>query len=113
MLSPLNTLNTDNSVTTAMALNNFNLGGTVRNPFCPRLLAALAPALYIRAWAPPCRAGHLLSPFPEFGTITTTNNDGKSWFPFRAAQCRKKDSPKDMRFSLLTPDRSGSNHLST
>jgi len=77
---PLNTLNSDNSVTTAMALNNFNLGGTVSNPFCNTIVSGnCTSAQYVGVGATISRRT-LLSPFPEFGSITTTNNDGKSWY---------------------------------
>jgi hypothetical protein len=74
-------LNTDNSVTQAMALNNSNLGGTVRNPFCNNVTGSTCTsgALFTGAGGTISRRS-LLTPFPEFGTITTTNNDGKSWY---------------------------------
>lgn len=76
----LTTLNTDNSVTTAMALNNFNLGGTVRNPFCTTITGSSCTSPLYTGVGTTISRRTLLSPFPEFGTITTTNNDGKSWY---------------------------------
>ncbi|HYJ45413.1 MAG TPA: TonB-dependent receptor [Pyrinomonadaceae bacterium] len=63
-------LNTDNSRTAAMNSNNTFLTTTVANPF--QGLIPNANATITRA--------NLLRPFPEFGDITTTNNDGKSWY---------------------------------
>jgi hypothetical protein len=79
---PLKYLNTDNSVTTAMALNTSNLGGTVRSPFCNTVSGSTCTAggaLYTGAGGTISRRT-LLTPFPEFGAINTTNNDGKSWY---------------------------------
>ena len=63
-------LNTDNSRTTAMNNNNTFLTTSVANPF-----VGLIP----NANSTTARS-QLLRPFPEFGDITTTNNDGKSWY---------------------------------
>ena len=63
-------LNADNSRTQAMIDNNAFLIATVANPFqglIPNANASIARSA-------------LLRPFPEFGDITTTNNDGKSWY---------------------------------
>jgi hypothetical protein len=71
-------LNTDNSVTQAMALNNSNLGGTVRSPFCNTVSGSTCTAaLYTGAGGTISRRT-LLTPFPEFGAINSTNNDGSS-----------------------------------
>lgn len=67
---PLQYLNTDNSRTTAMNDNNTALTGTVANPF--RGLIPNAGSTTARS--------QLLLPFPEFGTINTTNNDGNTWY---------------------------------
>lgn len=74
-------LNLDNLRTTAMGTNNTNLGGTVRNPFCNTVTGSscTAGALYTGAGGTISRRT-LLTPFPEFGTINTTNNDGQTWY---------------------------------
>ncbi len=77
---PLNTLNADISRTVAQNTNNTNLGGTVRSPFCTTVgpVSCTSP-LYTGVGTTISRRS-LLSPFPEFGSITTTNNDGESWY---------------------------------
>jgi len=63
-------LNTDNSRTQAMIDNNTFLTTAVANPFqglIPNSNATIARSA-------------LLRPFPEFGDIVTSNNDGKSWY---------------------------------
>jgi hypothetical protein len=74
-------LNTDTQRTTAMGTNNTQLGGTVRSPFCNTvtLSSCTGGALYTGAGGTISRRT-LLTPFPEFGTINTTNNDGESWY---------------------------------
>jgi len=74
---PLNTLNADNSRTVAQNTNNTNLSATVRSPFCNTVSgsACASGALYTGAGGTISRR-QLLLPFPEFGTITTSNNDG-------------------------------------
>jgi len=67
-------LNTDNSRTQAMIDNNTFLTGTVANPF-----RTGATQLIPNANTTIARSA-LLRPFPEFGDITTSNNDGKSWY---------------------------------
>jgi hypothetical protein len=79
---PLSTLNADNSRTAAQNANNTNLGGTVRSPFCNTVSGSTCTAggaLYTGAGGTISRRT-LLTPFPEFGSITTTNNDGYSWY---------------------------------
>ncbi len=78
---PLGTLNTDSSRTAAMNTNNTNLGGSVRNPFCNTVSGSTCTsgALFTGAGGTISRR-QLLLPFPNFGTITTTNNDGKTWY---------------------------------
>jgi hypothetical protein len=71
---PLRFLNTDNSRTTAMNTNNSNLTGTVTNPF-----RSGSTQLIPNAGTTVARSS-LLVPFPDFGTINTTNNDGKTWY---------------------------------
>jgi hypothetical protein len=66
-------LNTDNSRTTAMVNNNTFLTTAVANPF-----AGLLPGTSLNNAT--IARSQLLKPFPEFGDITTTNNDGKSWY---------------------------------
>jgi len=69
---PNSYLSTDNSRTAAMNAINSNLTTSLTgfNPF-----AGLIP----NASANTTR-GQLLRPFPEFGDVLTTNNDGKSWY---------------------------------
>ena len=75
---PSKFLNTDSSRTVAMNTNNTNLGGSVGNPFCTtRSLGNCTGALFTGAGANTTRR-QLLLPFPDFGTITTTNNDGET-----------------------------------
>jgi hypothetical protein len=70
---PLQYLNTDNSRTAAMNANNTWLTGVVTNPF-----AGLLPgSSYNNATI---ARSQLLRPYPEFGDITTTVNDGKTWY---------------------------------
>jgi hypothetical protein len=77
---PSQFLNLDSSRTVAMNNNNTNLGGTVRNPFCnTQSLSGCTSALFTGAGNTVTRRS-LLSPFPEFGTINTTNNDGETWY---------------------------------
>lgn len=78
---PLSLLNADNSRTVAMQTNNTQLGGTVQNPFCNTITGSTCTsgALFTGAGGTISRR-QLLLPFPNFGTITTTNNDGKSWY---------------------------------
>jgi hypothetical protein len=78
---PLSTLNTDNSRTAAQNTNNTNLGGTVRNPFCNTVSGSTCTsgALYTGAGGTISRR-QLLLPFPDFGSVTATNNDGKTWY---------------------------------
>src|SRR4030095_14188074 len=74
-------LNIDNSRTAAQGTNNTNLGATVRNPFCNTVSGSscTAGALFTGAGGTITRRT-LLTPFPEFGAINTTNNDGESWY---------------------------------
>jgi hypothetical protein len=66
-------LNTDNSRTAAMNANNTFLTGSVANPF-----AGLLPGTSFNNAT--ISRSQLLRPYPAFGDITTTNNDGKSWY---------------------------------
>lgn len=68
-------LSTDNTRTAAMTANNTLLAQTVVNPFVglgDYAGTGLANANIARS--------QLLKPFPNFGDITTSNNDGKSWY---------------------------------
>jgi Carboxypeptidase regulatory-like domain len=82
---PLTFLSTDSSRTAAMNTNNSNLGGTVANPFfCSNPNATgtgctSGGALFTGAGSTTSRR-QLLLPFPNFGSITTSVNDGKSWY---------------------------------
>jgi len=70
---PSQYLNTDNSRTAAMVANNTFLSATVTNP-----MAGLLPgSSYNNATI---ARRQLMRPYPEFGDINTTNNDGKSWY---------------------------------
>jgi hypothetical protein len=66
-------LNGDNSRTAAMNANNAFLTGSVANPF-----AGLLPGTGFNN--PTIARSQLLRPYPQFGDIRTTNNDGKSWY---------------------------------
>jgi len=68
-------LNTDNSRTTAMGNNNTFLTTTVANPF-----AGLSDFRGTSLFNATIARSQLLLPFPGFGAILTTNNDGKSWY---------------------------------
>jgi hypothetical protein len=78
-------LSTDTTRTAAMQANTTALGGSVANPFfCSNPNAAgtgctSGSALFVGAGATISRR-QLLLPFPNFGTITTSNNDGESWY---------------------------------
>ncbi|HKE57805.1 MAG TPA: TonB-dependent receptor, partial [Pyrinomonadaceae bacterium] len=78
-------LNTDTTRTAAMQANTTALGGAVANPFfCTTPNAAgtgctSGTALFTGAGATISRR-QLLLPFPNFGSITTSNNDGESWY---------------------------------
>lgn len=78
---PLNTLNTDNSRTVAQQTNNTQLGGNVQNPYCNTIVnnVCTSGALFVGAGGQISRR-QLLLPFPNFGSITTSNNDGESWY---------------------------------
>jgi hypothetical protein len=66
-------LNTDNSRTAAMNANNAFLTGSVANPFAGLLPGSgLNNATIARQ--------QLLRPYPQYGDIRTSTNDGKSWY---------------------------------
>ncbi|MBN2370968.1 MAG: TonB-dependent receptor [Vicinamibacteria bacterium] len=82
---PIQYLNTDNSRTDAMNANNTWLTATVTNP-----LAGLLPgSTYNNATIARDR---LLRPYPAYGNINTTNNDGKSWYDSAQLSVRKRFS---------------------
>ena len=68
-----------------MQANNTNLGSTVANPFfCSNPNAAgtactTGAALFVGA-GQTTSVRQLLLPFPNFGRINTSNNDGNSWY---------------------------------
>src|ERR1043165_2750457 len=78
-------LNLDNSRTATQNANNTALGGTVANPyFCSTPNASgtgctSGSALFVGAGATTSRR-QLLRPFPNFGDINTSVNDGESWY---------------------------------
>ena len=70
---PTQYLNTDNSRSDAMNANNAFLTAAVANPF-----AGLLPGTGMNNAT--IARQQLLLPYPEFGAVNTTNNDGKSWY---------------------------------
>jgi Carboxypeptidase regulatory-like domain/TonB dependent receptor len=66
-------LNPDNSRTAAQLANSNFLGAAVTNPF-----ADLLPGTSFNNKT--IARSQLLRPFPEFGDVLTSNNDGKSWY---------------------------------
>ncbi len=68
-------LNTDNSRTAAMNSNNTFLTAQVANPF-----RGLAEFQGTGLFNSTIARSQLLRPFPAFGDINTSNNDGKSWY---------------------------------
>lgn len=72
---PAQYLNADNARTAAMVANNTLLTAGVANPFLG--LPEVAGTSFANSTI---ARSQLLLPFPEYGAITTTNNDGKSWY---------------------------------
>ena len=72
---PLQYLNSDNSRTALQVSNDTNLRATVANPFFG--LTEFAGTSFANSTI---ARSQLLLPFPAFGGVTTTNNDGKSWY---------------------------------
>ena len=70
---PNSYLNTDNSRSAAQVANSTTLGASVANPF-----VGLLPGTSFNNAT--IARSQLLRPFPEFGSILTSNNDGKSWY---------------------------------
>jgi hypothetical protein len=66
-------LNTDNSRSAAMDANNTFLSASGTNPF-----AGLLPGTSFNN--PTIGRSQLMRPYPAFGDITGTNNDGKTWY---------------------------------
>ena len=83
---PAQFLNTDNARTQAMIDNNTWLGIKVANPFAGLLPGAGANN------DPTIARSQLLRPYPAFGDINTTNNDGKSWYSSGQFGLRKRFS---------------------
>lgn len=70
---PNSFLNADNSRSAAQIANNSFLTATVANPF-----AGLLPGSGFNNAT--IARSQLLRPFPQFGDVLATNNDGKSWY---------------------------------
>jgi hypothetical protein len=81
-------LNTDNSRTAAQVSNNTLLGATVSNPFFG--LPDFAGTSFGNNAT--IARSQLLRPFPAFGDITTTNNEGKSWYNSLQVSLQKRFS---------------------
>ena len=82
---PNSYLNADNSRTAAMVANNAFLSALVTNPF-----AGLVPGSGINN--PTIARRQLLRPYPAFGDINTTNNDGSSLYHSVQASLQKRFS---------------------
>ncbi|HTV02639.1 MAG TPA: TonB-dependent receptor, partial [Luteitalea sp.] len=78
-------LSTDNSRTAAMVANNTFLSGLVTNPF-----AGLLPGSGLNN--PTIARRQLLRPYPAFGDINTTNNDGTSSYHSLQASLQRRFS---------------------
>jgi hypothetical protein len=78
-------LNGDNSRTDAMNANNSFLTGSVANPF-----AGLLPGTSFNNST--IARSQLLRPYPQFGDIRTTVNDGKSWYKSAQLSLQKRFS---------------------
>jgi hypothetical protein len=76
-------LNADASRTAEMNANNAFLSASVANPF-----AGLLPGSSFNN--PTIARRQLLRPYPQFGDINTTNNDGKSWYHSAQASLQKR-----------------------
>ncbi len=73
-------LNADTSRTAAMTANDTFLRATVANPFVGSIPNANSTIAH----------SALLRPFPEFGDISTTVNDGKSWYHAAQGSVQKR-----------------------
>jgi hypothetical protein len=76
-------LNADGSRTAAMNANNSFLTGSVANPF-----AGLIPGTSFNNST--ISRSQLLRPYPQYGNITTSNNDGKSWYNSAQVSVQKR-----------------------
>jgi hypothetical protein len=82
---PKQYLNADNSRTAEMNANNTFLTGQVANPF-----AGLLPGTGFNN--PTIARQQLMRPYPAYGDINTTNNDGKSWYHSAQLSLQKRFS---------------------
>ena len=82
---PSQYLNGDNSRTAAMVANNAFLSASVTNPF-----AGLLPGSGFNNATIARR--QLMRPYPQFGDVNTTNNDGKSWYHSLQASLQRRFS---------------------
>lgn len=82
---PTQYLNGDGSRTAAMNQNNSFLSGSVANPF-----QGLLPGSGNNNSTIARR--QLLRPYPSWGSLTTTNNDGKSWYDSAQLSLQKRFS---------------------
>ena len=98
-------LNADNSRSAAMNANNTFLTAAVTNPF-----AGLLPGTSFNNAT--ISRSQLLLPYPDFGAINTTNNDGKSWYNAGQFGLQKRFS-KGYTLGVAYTDRSGCRRPST
>ncbi len=84
---PVQYLNADNSRTAAQIANNTLLTTTVANPFAG--LPEFAGTSFANSTI---ARSQLLRPFPTYGDILTTNNDGKSWYDSAQFSIQKRFS---------------------
>jgi len=82
---PAQYLNTDNSRSAAMNANNNFLTTQVANPFYGLCTGGNCLNKQIQRQ-------QLMRPYPIYGDINTTNNDGKSWYNSAQASLRKRFS---------------------
>src|SRR5512145_1917653 len=78
-------LSTSTSRDAAMTATNSFLTATVTNPF-----AGLLPGTSFNSAT--IARSQLLRPYPQFGDITTTNNEGKSWYNSAQVSIQKRFS---------------------
>jgi hypothetical protein len=78
-------LNGDDSRTAAMEANNSFLTGQVANPF-----AGLLPGTSLNN--PTIARSQLMRPYPQYGDVRTTVNDGKSWYNSAQLSLQKRFS---------------------
>jgi hypothetical protein len=82
---PAQFLNGDNARSAAQVANNTFLTTSVANP-----MAGLLPGTSLNNAT--IGRNQLLRPYPEFGDINTTNNDGKSWYNAGQVSLQKRFS---------------------